>query len=290
MIIKEVVERSSDNPPSAPQPPKAPSKAGFPAPRRRQPPPPRPSTLGSDNVKDKASYTQQEEDKSGVSTYMGETIPHVNFQNPFPASSTSNSSAQRGLTAGKRLSEVEQVQRQVDEENRAKVEGMTDEERGREREELLERFGPGLLGLMAKRKQLRESQTPKKDQIKAVKENIEPVPEMNGMGLFDVEKVKREVEGENMARVESMSVEEREQERRDLEDRFGKITLDALKKRAEKRQVGSVKSEQTGEVQVESYGEITSKLSLRLMPAHRIHALHLVRADDRSWTIQTASK
>lgn len=44
----------------------------------------------------------------------------------------------------------------MDEENNARVQSMTEEEREQEREELLARFGGGLVGLMRKRKEQRE--------------------------------------------------------------------------------------------------------------------------------------
>jgi hypothetical protein len=49
----------------------------------------------------------------------------------------------------------------MDEENNARVQSMTEEERVQEREELLARFGGGLVGLMRKRKEQREKEKEK---------------------------------------------------------------------------------------------------------------------------------
>jgi hypothetical protein len=46
----------------------------------------------------------------------------------------------------------------MEEENNARVDSMTEEERNQERDELLARFGGGLMGLMRKRKEQREKE------------------------------------------------------------------------------------------------------------------------------------
>lgn len=246
MIVREIVERSSTNPPAPPQPPKAASKAGFPAPKRRPLPPPRSAASSFQNSNASISSAsgstraraQADPSESG-STFNGERIPHVDFQTPHPASAPPTRPSQRvrpapastsSLPAGKALSETEEIQRQVEQENRARVEAMSPEEREAERAELLERFGGGLLDLMRKRRQQREAA----QSSPTVPANVATEgADLGGEG--EVEKVFREVDGENWDKVAKMSQETREQEIKELEEMFGTKKLDALRRRAEKR-------------------------------------------------------
>lgn len=143
------------------------------------------------------------------------------------------------------MSEAEMVRRQVESENRIRVESMTDEERQREREELIERFGDGILGLMERRRKQREADSVHRSDMTGEplipgQSTVENDGEASGMkATEEVERVRRDVWMENEAFVRELSAAEWESEVKDLEERFGKTTLEALKRRAEKRSGGT---------------------------------------------------
>lgn len=188
MIVKEIVERpASSSNPLPPQPPKPSAhKNGFPIPKRR---PVRPAAASTPTPKPISSHD------------FGEQLPHINFQHPYGAQSPEDA--------------------QMERENLARVQAMSEQERSEEKAELMERFGPGLMDLMRKRKAQREAQ---------VSSQAGP------SRLREVNMVRQEVDEENRKQVQSMSASDRESEVNDLEQRFGAATLAAIKRRAEARQ------------------------------------------------------
>lgn len=110
------------------------------------------------------------------------------------------------------------MRRMVDDENTQKVASMTAEEREEEVGELKARFGSGLEDLMRLRREKREG---KHTDIAAQA----PMAGIPGCG-----------DDENTRRVAAMSEEERKEELKELEERFGSATLDALRTRALKKQ------------------------------------------------------
>lgn len=216
MIVKEIVERpSGSNPPAPPQLPRPSShQAGFPIARRRAPPPDRATVVsgsGSSNVKSFRNHRDGDQ---------GERFAHENFSQPFSASRSTN---------------PDEAQRQMEEDNKAKVAAMTSEERGIETTELLARFGGGLVEVMRKRREQREkgasSSQPGSSSEGGPSEIRTP---------SEVQRVRQEVSLENERQLQVMSEEERVQEMQDLEGRFGKATLEALKRRAEQRAIKPV--------------------------------------------------
>jgi len=116
------------------------------------------------------------------------------------------------------LPEGEKVRRMVDDENTQRVASMTAEEREEEVGELKARFGSGLEGLMRRRREKREG----KQTDTAVQAPHAAVPSGG--------------DDENTRRVAAISEEERKEELKELEERFGSATLDALRTRALKKQ------------------------------------------------------
>jgi hypothetical protein len=115
------------------------------------------------------------------------------------------------------LPEGEKVRRMVDDENAQRVASMTAEEREEEVEELKARFGSGLEDLMRRRREKREGKQPDTSVVafQAVSSSVG--------------------DDENTRRVAAMSEEERKAELKELEERFGSATLDALRTRALKK-------------------------------------------------------
>jgi hypothetical protein len=109
----------------------------------------------------------------------------------------------------------------VDDENTQRVASMTAEEREEEVGELKARFGSGLEDLMRRRREKREGKQP--DTSAQVPQTVVP------SGGDD----------ENTRRVAGMSDEERKEELKELEERFGSATLDALRTRALKKQASA---------------------------------------------------
>lgn len=151
MIIKAIVERPSGSvsAPRPPQPPSlpSPSSSGFPAvPHRSQ----------------RKPRTQTRQPSSAAEVASNVDAPHQDVSTtperlaPLSARVT-DAGPSRLPAADANLSEAERVRREVDEENTRRVEAMTDEEREQEARELTERFGPGLLELMRKRRAAREA-------------------------------------------------------------------------------------------------------------------------------------
>jgi hypothetical protein len=110
------------------------------------------------------------------------------------------------------------VRRMVDDENSQRVASMTAEEREEEVGELKARFGSGLEGLMRRRREKREGKQP---------DIAAQAPQAVASSVGD---------DENTRRVVAMSEEERKEELKELEERFGSATLNALRTRALKKQ------------------------------------------------------
>ena len=205
MIVKEIVERpSSSQPPAPPQPPKPSAhKAGFPIAKRRAPLSTREPIASSYRV------TNGPSSGSG-SRGTGERFAHEDFSQPFGGRPSSDD-----------------TQRQMEEENQAKVAAMTPEERDLEKEELLARFGGGVVEVMRKRREQR--------QLPNVSAEPTGRAGSTSTALTESQRIRQDVNAENERELQAMSEEERRQEIQDLEGRFGQSTLEALKKRAERR-------------------------------------------------------
>jgi len=119
----------------------------------------------------------------------------------------------------------------VDDENTQRVAGMTKEEREEEVGELKARFGSGLEDLMRRTREKREGKQPATGPTISAEKGM-AVPSR------DVE------QDENARRVNGMSDEERRTEIKELEERFGAATLDALRTRALKKQGSSTLDKQ----------------------------------------------
>jgi hypothetical protein len=120
------------------------------------------------------------------------------------------------------MTEVERIRQSVNEENTRRVAEMTQAERDEEVRELKERFGPGLEGIMRKRREQRMK--------KEGKERTPPAETETGRLASPDDGI-----DENSLRVQAMSPEERQSEVRELEERFGSTVIDALRQRAAKR-------------------------------------------------------
>jgi hypothetical protein len=132
-----------------------------------------------------------------------------------------------------RIAESEEIRRQTDHENIARVRAMSSEEREMEKEELLDRFGPGLVELMRKRKEKREQRAVHETDLD------QPAPAAGPsrlQGRDEVAQIREEVMDENRHRVEAMTEGERLEEVKELVERFGAATINALRARAEARQ------------------------------------------------------
>jgi len=142
-----------------------------------------------------------------------EKFAHENFSHPY----------------GKQPSHGDEAQQQIEEENRAKVAAMSVEEREMETEELLARFGGGLVEVMRKRREQREKGA--NGFTSSSRNQAGP----SKIAMSESGRIRQEVGGENERHLQAMSEDERTQEMQDLEGRFGAATLEALRRRAEQR-------------------------------------------------------
>ncbi|WWC72877.1 uncharacterized protein I206_106841 [Kwoniella pini CBS 10737] len=227
-MLKDIVERPSKPPvaPSAPVP--SSSSSGFPlAVHRSQ----RPSAFA------KARHSQAARAAGEQAAGQGKAVdvpPTLHTSQPHRAHSNSID----------KLSEVEEVRRSVQDENARRVEGMTQIERDGEVEELKERFGSGIVELMRKRKEARES-TPASGRLQqehgqgGAADQVtqggmsESGPSSRPFEIGDTQDIIDQVSVENRRKVDSMNQLEREQEVEELEERFGGNLMDALRKRAQ---------------------------------------------------------
>lgn len=118
----------------------------------------------------------------------------------------------------------------VDDENTQRVAQMSAEEREEEVGELKARFGSGLEDLMRWRREKREGKQPATTPAAVAQD---------GAVLEGGQAIGRDGEDENARRVAGMSDEERRTELKELEERFGSATLDALRARALQKQASS---------------------------------------------------
>ncbi|GFZ47259.1 hypothetical protein JCM24511_05002 [Saitozyma sp. JCM 24511] len=229
MILRDIVERSPTAPsaPVPPQPPTPSTSAFPPAVHRSQ----RPKTSAFSRAR------RDESTRSAGGQVLGEgRIVESVHPVELDAGPSAGPSASRlsGPRDGVSESEYERVRREVDAENTARVESMTEEERISEVQELQERFGPGLVELMRKRRAARQG---------AVTTSVQgggpsTVMDSRNAGVphrSEADKVYAEVDEENRVRVEGMDVEERQGEIQELQERFGSAVIDALRKRGEAR-------------------------------------------------------
>lgn len=209
MFVKDIIERPTSKPsepgtaPTAPAPPKLPTAQarGFPAVAHR--------SQGTSSFA-RARKNNETRSAGGLATGEGrvvEAIPAVGSSSGMSVPSTAP------------LSEAEEVRRQVDSENAARVAAMSDTERQHEAEELKERFGSGLADLMRRRREARGGATA-------------TAP------TSDTQKLLADIDVENRRRLEGMTAAEKEAEMQELEERFGATLLGRLKERAVAKQSG----------------------------------------------------
>lgn len=212
MLVGKIVEKaSSSNPPPPPRAPTSASAHAFPPVLHRSQRSKTGSRFGSN------LQTQK----------LGE-------------SSTSPAPALTPARDHENLTESERVRESVDDENIRRVAGMTVEEREEEVEELKARFGSGLEDLMRKRRERRLRQsTIHSGQSQATGDHV-PHGANEGGGA-DGRGTNRDGRDENTVRVQEMSEEERQAEIRELEERFGAATLNALRERALRKQAPRTK-------------------------------------------------
>lgn len=262
-MLRGIVERETAAP-KAPTPPSAPSdpsssSSGFPAiVHRSQRTTKRPSAFANRNA------------QSGLHIGRGvDSVPSVqagpssiSAGSAGPSNAKSNANAGSSTGAGQdlsQLSEAERIRREVAAENTARVADMTSEEREQEAAELTERFGPGLMEAMRKRREKRlavEQGEVTKVNPTVMDSPVAPSDEGSAVApMTEAQRVYKQVDQENQQRVEAMSAEEREQELKELEERFGQGVMEMLKRRAMTKAGGvagplaestAERSEQTG--------------------------------------------
>ncbi|ODN80896.1 hypothetical protein L202_03024 [Cryptococcus amylolentus CBS 6039] len=223
-MLKDIVEHPSADPtaPSSPQPPQppAPGGTGFPVPLHRSQ---RPSAFARAR---KAQQDRQTTGKQAVGFGTAvESVPAVQVDKV--EKDVVGGLDGPGSGSG---SEWEQVREQVNEENKRTLETMTSKERSEEVEELRERFGSKVMGLMQKRADARQNKTSlPQASAPSLPAVLEPVAGV------DTKSILQEVSEENEKRIKDMSAEERTQEMEELRERLGDHVLEGLRRRAEAR-------------------------------------------------------
>ena len=130
MIVKEIVERASSSQQAAPPAPSRVTSRGFPPAKHR-------STRG---IPEPGTRFPLRLDNEGTST-------NTSAQESRPTGSSATAGPSRAPTE-----DLTSLQAQIDAENKARIAAMSEEERKQEAQELIERFGPGLVGLMQRRR------------------------------------------------------------------------------------------------------------------------------------------
>ena len=241
-MLRGIVERETAAP-KAPTPPSAPSdpsssSSGFPAiVHRFQRTTKRPSAFANRNAQSGLHIGRGVDSvpsvQAGPSSISAGSVGPSNAKAKAKASAGSSTGVGQDLS---QMSEAERIRREVDAENTARVADMTSEEREQEAAELTERFGPGLMEAMRKRrdKRLAAEQGEVKRETETVMESpVAPRDEGSAVApMTEAQRVYKQVDQENQQRVETMSAEEREQELKELEERFGKGVMEMLKRRA----------------------------------------------------------
>ncbi|GMK55626.1 hypothetical protein CspeluHIS016_0206820 [Cutaneotrichosporon spelunceum] len=257
MFVKDIVERDTP-PPTAPRPP-ATQVRGFPIASHRS----------GGSAFARARKDAKIRAGGGLTVGEGRTVQAVPVVEPSSSRELSSRtpSHQVGREDGRSaiplpaLTEAEQIRRQVHTENLGRVQAMSPAERESEAGELKERFGDNIVDLMQRRRAAR-------DQGATVGPRL--VKSQRGMGVFESGAVERPKRGDlemedggqaagslegmggmgmaerggeldagerehNTARVAAMTAAEREDEMRDLEERFGAALLGRLKSTLAKR-------------------------------------------------------
>ncbi|KLT45353.1 hypothetical protein CC85DRAFT_325860 [Cutaneotrichosporon oleaginosum] len=260
MFVKDIVERDAP-PPSAPQLPATQSK-GFPIASHR-----------SGSAFARARKDAKVRAGGGLTVGEGRVVDAV----PAVGSSSQPQSFQedaapRPAAPLPALTEAEQLRRQVHAENLARISSMSDAEREAEAAELKERFGDDIVDLMRRRRAARDAAA--RDATTSAGPRL--IRSQRGMGVFEGGAVERPQRGpaadlgnletgglerarrmqaggageldaneraQNAARVAGMSAGEREDEMRDLEERFGAALLGRLKTTLQKRTSPTPKEE-----------------------------------------------
>jgi hypothetical protein len=260
MFVKDIVERDAP-PPTAPRPPVAQSR-GFPIAGHR--------SSGSAFARSRKDAKVRA--AGGLTVGEGrvvDAVPVVGSSAPAPPAPLAED--ERAAVALPALTEAEQIRRQVHAENLARVQAMSGAERETEAAELKERFGDDIVEVMRKRRAVRDAGT----RDAAARAGPRLIKSERGMGVFEggaVERPQRGARGEeevlsagggaagglgglggmggmgerggeldageraqNAARVAGMSAAERDDEMRDLEERFGAALLGRLKSTLQKR-------------------------------------------------------
>ncbi|KAK4687310.1 RNA polymerase II-associated protein 1, partial [Tremellales sp. Uapishka_1] len=202
MLVRDIVERSSgsSSQPLPPQP--SSSSSGFPTVQHR--------SLRPKPVSAFARAKKEEETRKAGGRVLGEgriveSIPVVQF------------------AAGR--NEVEEVRKSVEAENARRVEDMGEEERQEEARELKERFGVGVVDVLRRRREARNARTegPSTSRSEAIRI------------LDDPHRLLDEVSADNARKVEQMNDQEREEEKQELEERFGNGLAEMFRKRRESK-------------------------------------------------------
>ncbi|WVQ73769.1 hypothetical protein IAR50_003349 [Cryptococcus sp. DSM 104548] len=258
-MLKDIVEHASADPkatlaPRPPQPP-APGGTGFPVPLHRSQ---RPSAFA------RARKAQQDRQTTGKQPVGFGTavdrVPSVQVDNVEEDVGGLNGP---GSASG---SEWEQIRKQVDKENKRTVEAMTSEERDDEVEELRQRFGSKVMGLMQKRADARRNKT----SLPQAGGPSQPAVLQPVSGV-DTKSILKEVSEENEKRIKNMSEEERTQEMEELRERLGDNVLEGLRKRAEAR-LGKGKQREIEEVATnKSKARATPPAGAELDPKPKSH-------------------
>ncbi|BEI85183.1 hypothetical protein CcaverHIS002_0505840 [Cutaneotrichosporon cavernicola] len=258
MFVKDIVERDAP-PPTAPRPPAQQSR-GFPTASHRSGGSAFARARKDAKVRAGGGLTVGEgrvvEAVPGVQPSSQETLPSA-FQG---SSQKADNGEERSAISLPALSAAEQIRRQVHTENLARVQAMSQAERESEADELKERFGTDIVDLMRRRRAARDG----------ARVGPRLVQSQKGMGVFEGGPVERPTRGEvemgdmgeeaglervggmggvvdrvgelgageraqNTARIAGMSTAERDDEMRDLEERFGAALLGRLKSTLAKR-------------------------------------------------------
>ena len=198
MIVREIVERpmGTSSPPVPPQPPKPSGSRKYGFPLAKRRP-----MSASDKSSNVSIVNQDSQPESGPSQ---------------PGPSTSRNEANK-------------VRAEMDRENTRRIEAMGEQERQDEVQELEGRFGASTLAAFRRRAKKRIQSNQAVSSIPGPSRSSSAAPKA------EADKLRTEVEMENIRRVEAMDDLEREEEIRELEERFGQETLIALRRRAERR-------------------------------------------------------
>lgn len=147
-LIGAILERNPRSAPSTPSPRVTLSgKTGFPAVQHRS--------------KSAFSRTRAEERRRSADRPQQVPLVHTAPRDGLRSPETAIDGSKGG---------AEVWRRQIDEENRRRVEGMTEDEREEERKEILERFGPNVGDILRKAREARETPRRKQEETQGIEE------------------------------------------------------------------------------------------------------------------------